>query len=385
MTSLDQTLAKLDSMASATGDYLAMAETIAGNGESLDNRAAKLELEQALKESAERTEKREALERINKRKDAMRANQNTLAMYDKAGRYIDGLAHPGHHAYLFGDSGSFKTTFVTALCMQALEENEALECHYWGFDVSPPYVKAIIDIDHERFSLFSNQTIADLHSFYADYLNNELPLDNTIIVLDTFKFLSNDVNGKNANKEAMHYIKKVIKLGAAWISIGHTNKDGKRQSGTAEIEQDSDALLRIDTAIDGNKAIASIKNGGRVRWGETNITIQTVISEDDKDHPERFWNKAIRNAQIIGSVDIERMKTANKKAPEMERIAKIILDYKTEHKEAINQTELIKRIRENELIDLSVREIKPALMAGNNRYWKATESKQHNQRLFNPI
>lgn len=342
---------------------------------------AEKEVATAFKESI----KRAALKEINERKEAMRANMQTLAMYDKSGRYIDGLAHPGHHAYLFGASGSFKTTFVTALCMQALEENDALECHYWGFDVSPPYVKAIIDIGHERFSLFPAQTVDDMKSFYSEYLNNELRLDNTIIVLDTFKFLSHDIQGKNANKDAMHYIKRIIKLGAAWISIGHTNKDGQRESGTAEIEQDSDALLRIDTAIDGSKAIANIKNGGRVRWGETNITIQTVISEDDKKRPELFWGNAIRQAQIIGSVDIERMKSINEKAPDMERIAKIILDYKTENKEAINQTELIKRIRENELIELSAREIKPALQAGNNRYWKCSESKQYNQRLFNPI
>jgi len=384
MTRYDKALEKIDALSALNPtviDYESIDQTLP-----LEVRASKIgdykeEMEAAFKESI----KRAALKEINERKEAMRANMKTLAMYDKAGRYIDGLAHPGHHAYLFGASGSFKTTFVTALCMQALDENEALECHYWGFDVSPPYVKAIIDIGHERFSLFPAQTVDDMKSFYSEYLNNELRLDNTIIVLDTFKFLSHDIQGKNANKDAMHYIKRIIKLGAAWVSIGHTNKDGESHSGTAEIEQDSDALLRIDTAIDGTKAIANIKNGGRVRWGETNITIQTVISEDDKDHPEIFWNKAIRNAQIIGSVDIERMKSINEKAPQMERIAKIILDYKTETKEAINQTELIKRIRENELIDLSVREIKPALMAGINRYWKSSESKQHNQRLFYPL
>jgi hypothetical protein len=270
--------------------------------------------------------------------------------------------------------------------MQALEENEALECHYWGFDVSPPYVQAIVGIDHERFSLFSNQTVVDMKSFYSEYLNNELRLDNTIIVLDTFKFLSNDINGKNSNKEAMHYIKSIIRLGAAWVSIGHTNKDGKSQSGTAEIEQDSDALLRIDKVLDGNKAIANIKNGGRVRWGETNITIQTVISEDDKERPHLFWGNAIRQAQIIGNVDIERMKSVNELAPDMERIAKIIQDYKATNKEAINKTELIKLIKDNEHIEQSAREISPTLKAGLNRYWKASMDKQnHNRQLYYPM
>lgn len=68
----------------------------------------------------------------------------------------------------------------------------------------------------------------------------------TVFILDTFKFLSADVNHKNATKDAMHLIKEVCKLGATFISLGHTNKDGEKFSGTAEIEQDSDGVLRID-------------------------------------------------------------------------------------------------------------------------------------------
>jgi|APLak6261699311_1056244.scaffolds.fasta_scaffold00948_5 hypothetical protein len=385
MTRYDKALEKIDAYAAQNTsaiNYDNIDQTLPLEERALTITDAKKELLAELKEMRKET----ALKEINERKEAMRANTQTLSMYDKAGRYIDGLAHPGHHAYLFGDSGSFKTTFVTALCMQALEENESLECHYWGFDVSPPYVQAIVGIDHERFSLFSNQTVVDMKSFYSEYLNNELRLDNTIIVLDTFKFLSNDINGKNSNKEAMHYIKSIIRLGAAWVSIGHTNKDGKSQSGTAEIEQDSDALLRIDKVVDGNKAIANIKNGGRVRWGETNITIQTVISEDDKERPHLFWGNAIRQAQIIGNVDIERMKSVNELAPDMERIAKIIQDYKAANKEAINKTELIKLIKDNEHIELSAREVSPTLKAGLNRYWKASMDKQnHNRQLYYPM
>jgi hypothetical protein len=384
MTSYDKALEKIDALSALNPtviDYESIDHTLP-----LEVRASKIgdytgDMKAAFKESS----KRLAIKEINDRKAAMRANTQTLATLSKAKRHIDGLAHPGHHTVLFASSGSFKTTFVTALCMQALEASEALECHYWGFDVSPDYVAAVVGIDHERFSLFTNETVAEMEDLYIEHINNDVRLDNTIIVLDTYKFLSSDVNNKNANKKAMHFIKDVCKLGAAWISIHHSNKDNKRESGTAEIEQDCDALLRIDTVVDGSKAIANIKNGGRVRWGETNITIQTVISEDDKERPELFWGNAIRKAQITGSVDIERMKSINEKAPQMERIAKIIMDYKTENKEAINQTELIKKIRENELIDLSVRDAKRALIEGSNRYWKCSENKQFNQRLFYPM
>jgi len=373
MTRHEKIAAKVDDMIARdapAGEFIAMAGDL--NEDELDEAYKKLMRGIALK-------------KIDERKEAMRANTKTLATFSKAGRHIDGIAHQGHHTVLFAGSGSYKTTFITALCMQALEENEALEVHYWGFDVNPPYVKAVDAIDHERFLLITNQTIDEMETFYHEYLHNELPLDNTIIVLDTYKFLSSDINNKNANKKAMHFIKDVCRRGAAWVSIHHSNKDGRRESGTAEIEQDCDALLRIDTVEDGNKAIANIKNGGRVRWGETNITIQTIISEEDKDHPELFWNKAIRNAEIIGNVNIERMKSLNEKAPQMEVIAKIILDYKTANNEGINQTELKKLIKENEFIELSDREIIPTLNAGSPRYWRCSMDKQnHNRKLYYP-
>ncbi|BCD62876.1 hypothetical protein NitYY0826_C1762 [Nitratiruptor sp. YY08-26] len=43
------------------------------------------------------------------------------------------------------------------------------------------------------------------------------------------------------------------------MSLGHTNKDGKLQSGTAEIEQDSDDIIKIEAITDGNKVQVEIK------------------------------------------------------------------------------------------------------------------------------
>mgnify|MGYP000706314670 CR=1 FL=1 len=75
----------------------------------------------------------------------------------------------------------------------------------------------------------------------------------------------------------MHLIKEVCKLGATFISLGHTNKDGERYSGTAEIEQDSDGVLRID-GIDeaNNQTVSTIKKGGRCRFDvkETSFTFK---------------------------------------------------------------------------------------------------------------
>lgn len=259
--------------------------------------------------------------------------------------------------------------------------------HYWGLDVSPPYSQAVVnEIDHPRFSLFENQTISDLKEFYADHIKSETRLDNTIIVLDTFKFLSNDINGKNANKDAMHFIKSICKLGAAWVSLGHTNKDGKSHSGTAEIEQDSDALLRIDSIIENGKAIANIKKAGRCRWGETNISLETVISEEDKDQPHLFWMNAIINTRVIEAIDIEKMKAAQKKAPQLEIIAEIISRHHADHSQPINKTKLIEAMKNNELLDLSQQETKDILIAGERKYWQSRRDKADNNKLlFYPV
>lgn len=328
-----------------------------------------------------------AVDKINQRKNAMRENAESILIHSNATRHIDGIAHAGHHTVLFGPSGSFKTTFLTALCLHALDKNEGLEVHYWGFDVSPPYAMAVVsELAHDRFSLFSNQTIIDMKSFYAEYFQSKLRLDNVIIVLDTFKFLSSDVNNKNANKEAMHYIKGICKLGAAWISLAHTNKDGKRESGTAEIEQDSDAVLRIDNVIEGNKGIANIKKAGRCRWGDTSITIETIISSEDKERPHLFWADAIRNAKVVDNVDISSLIKSSQMAPDMEIIAKIIYDYKITNRQAINKTELSKLIKLNEFITLTAREIDPTLKAGTGKYWIVSMDKQnHNRQLYSSI
>lgn len=333
----------------------------------------------------------DVVERIESRKRSMMATRDTIAHMANLKHHIDGLALQAHHTYIFGDSGSFKTTFITALCMKAIEANPEIEVHYWGFDVSPPYVKAVVDLVNEmgiqdRFYLFSDQTIIDMQAYYKDYLDGKIRLDNTIIVLDTFKFLSNDVNGKNANKDAMHYIKSICKLGASWLSIGHTNKDGVKQSGTAEIEQDSDGILRIDSCIDGEAGTANIKKGGRCRWGEPNLTIKTSILKEDKSNPSHFWYEAIKSAQVVDNVDIEKVKYLREISHKLKIVGEIIHGYFMDNQTPLNKTELSSLIKSNELLDLSQqKKIDEILRAGEGIHWKSERHKSDNNKLlFSP-
>lgn len=329
----------------------------------------------------------EALKRINERTKSMMATNESIKQYENLKHHIDGIALQAHHTVIYGGSGSFKTTFITALCFDAIKKDLDVQVHYWGFDVSPPYSQAVVKLVsennlQERFYLFADKTINELKEHYSDYLIGNIRMDNLIIVLDTYKFLSANVNDKNANKEAMHYIKSFCKLGAAWISIAHANKDNEKQSGTAEIEQDSDGLLRIDSVINDGKGTANIKKGGRCRWGEPNLTIETIIIEEDKANPSFFWYEAIKNSQVIGNVDIEKNKYLAVKAKEIEIIAEIIAQYQKENFEPIGKTELLNRIKEHDLLDLSKAERNKILDYGEGKYWRTERDKAANNKLL---
>lgn len=333
----------------------------------------------------------QSIEMINKLKTKMMATTSSIKHMKGLKHHIGGVALQGHHTVIFGPSGSFKTTFITALCFQALKENPELEVHYWAFDVSPPYIQATVKLINElgmkkKLLLFSDVTILDMTNFYKEHIKTNVRLENTIIVLDTFKFLSDNVNDKNSNKDAMHFIKKICKLGAAWVSIAHTNKDVQKQSGTAEIEQDSDGLLRIDSVISDGKGIANIKKGGRCRWGDTSLTIETTLTAEDRNNPSLFLYYAIKDARLIEYVDIEKLKAIQVQAKDMVVIAEIIKEYYTKNNQFINKTDLTTFIKANEMLELSQSEIKKILVDGEGKYWKTERNKSENNKLsFMPI
>ncbi len=330
--------------------------------------------------------KEDAKERLQRLKEAMKTDLTTIDKYSNRSHYIDGLLVPGHHTFLYGAAGSFKTTSTAALCLQALDKFPSLEVHYWGFDCSQPFIEAIVKhINHERFFIFSQQTANDMQSFYKEYIENDISLNNIIIVLDTYKFLSTDINNKNANKAAMHFIKSVCKLGAAWISLGHSNKNGESQSGTAEVEQDSDGILKIQSEVVNGKAYSTIEKAGRCRWGDASISLETIITMEDKESPHLFWLNAIQNLKITSHVDVALLKSQKEKQPQMEVIAKIINDEYAKSRTPINKTSLKKLINDNDFVSLSQRDVDKTLYEGNGKYWQIEANKEKNQQMFKPV
>jgi archaellum biogenesis ATPase FlaH len=181
---------------------------------------------------------------------------------------IDGLFVEGYHTYLYGASGSGKTTLLLNLGFEMVNRGYSVYFFYLDGDLfSASKISEEIDKRQiqDKYSILVEGTMQDYLLILQSLIDKREHLQKTVFILDTFKFLSDDVNNKNSNKKAMHFIKDVCKLGATFITLGHTNKDGKNQSGTAEIEQDSDALLKIDSINEDSTTISTIQKGGRCR------------------------------------------------------------------------------------------------------------------------
>ena len=184
------------------------------------------------------------------------------------------------HTFLYGASGSNKTTVIAWVIGEVLINFDDKICQFWSFDAAQDHETSIFnymktkDLHEDRYQIITGATSADFFSHYEKAIKVGSNLSDLVVVIDTFKFITENVNDKNANKKAMHFIKELLALGATVLSIGHSNKDGIKQSGTAEIEQDSDGVLRIDREVKTNgDVILSISKGGRVRFGCEGITL----------------------------------------------------------------------------------------------------------------
>ena len=222
---------------------------------------------------------------------------------------VDGIIAHNKHILIYGASGAFKTTLA---CRMALDmAADGLDIHYWSFDPTMQQAAALERVAREdgigeKMTILADSTISEFLEAYEDADDEELDMSNVVVILDTFKFLTKNVNDKNANKEAMHFVKNFIQVrGGTCVTLAHTNKDGKDNSGTAELEQDGDAMLRIDATKDEttNTATVTIKEGKRVRYIVKPTTF-TIDITANKQYPYTTLKSAARQAK---SVDIDKV------------------------------------------------------------------------------
>jgi hypothetical protein len=193
---------------------------------------------------------------------------------------IDGFIVKGYHTYLFGNAGGGKTTIAFFLAKEILESFAHMNVVFFYIDGTPTMAKNAMESFiklglQDRITITDSGTVSDYINELAQCIVGKVDLSNTFFIFDTFKYLTTDINNKNANKNAMALIKKLCHTtGATFLSLGHTNKDGEKQSGTAEIEQDSDAIFRIDSMTDSDPATSTIMPAGRCRLDPIEQTFQ---------------------------------------------------------------------------------------------------------------
>lgn len=228
---------------------------------------------------------------------------------------IPNLLAERHHTHLFGAAGSLKSS-VTAKLMVDLAKR-GYKIHYWGFDTNVGFNSALLEIIEDEglsptddFLLLVGATVRDFYEYYQATIATKEDLDDVVIVIDTYKFIVGNINDKKENAKAMHFIKDLQRLGATILSLGHTNKDGKLQSGTAEIEQDSDGLFKIEAITDGETVQVEIKKAGRVRFAyEKSLLFSTKVVKDG-DEVLR-WKKFLANIEPVDDdLDIEELRKA---------------------------------------------------------------------------
>ncbi len=236
----------------------------------------------------------------------------------RAQTYI-GLFGTGMVTVLFGAAGTFKTTVMARDCVDALKADSDLEVYMWSFDAAQSHENAIIELAKaegvaDRFHISNGVSSSDYNEMVDHVIGTEEDMRNTMFIVDTYKHVSSNVNDKSSNLEALTRMKQLGKLGCTVVTLAHSNKDKDKNSGTAEVEQDSDALLKIDaTEVDGTYTI-SITKFGRVRYDFEPCSYE--VAKPGKGRGYYDIMKSVKKLDKV--VDIER-EAKNTEAVERDR------------------------------------------------------------------
>ena len=184
---------------------------------------------------------------------------------------IDGLIQEKSHTVIFGASGTGKTTLMFYFTKEAKQNNPDLITYYFLLDGADQIALngAKYYGDEETLKIINLKQAKEIMEELRNIISIKQDLSNFLFVFDTYKKFQSDVNNKGANASHMHILRELTNLGATIVSIAHTNKDGKRISGTAEMEQDADAVIRITKMKSVSKVdmmTISLSEGGRIRW-----------------------------------------------------------------------------------------------------------------------
>lgn len=282
--------------------------------------------------------------------------------------FLENILPRGFHIIIYGAAGSGKTTIVLHLMKELIEEHSEAEVYYLYLDgqlgMAANYEQHLEEegLD-DRYSIITDGTANELMLVVEELVAESKNPENLVIVLDTLKYLNPDIISKSTNAKVLHRIKALTGKGATFISLHHTNKDGENFAGTAEIEQDSDALLKLVT-MDGDEEhtkVSTLKEGGRVRYffEEQSFTFK-------KGDPASV-------EMIDGQVDTDKL-TQQKQDSYLITIIKGILTSKG----SIPKSELEGLVKEDDDFDGSNKYLKSVLKRYIDTHWKFKKTGERN-------
>lgn len=302
---------------------------------------------------------------------------------------FEGLLAEGYHTVLYGAAGSNKTTISSWACVQMLKEFPTKIVHYWAFDSDRIHNNEIYKYTksegvNDRFLLITQKSADYFEEYYNEARDHGYDLSNLVIVIDTYKFITSDVNSKAANKKVLHEIKRLQTLGASILTLSHANKDGANFSGTGELSQDTDALMVIsrEKDEDSGNITTTIKTETRSRFGVPTGGI-TLMSNGKDVKGAEYHNKIFNNLKKIenrhessaNDIDVfakEKEIKAKKKLKEIEdtkeikEITRIIKYLKNGENTKALQTTIV---NEAKAIGLSERQVLKILRDYDDVHW----------------
>lgn len=283
--------------------------------------------------------------------------------------FIDGLIPVGYHIILYGAAGSGKTTIALHWCFEIVQKFHDVIVFYLYLDgqlgMAANYENFLEGKNVvERYNLLTNCNVNDTFNLIEKSVSaGEILPENILVVLDTLKYLNPNINNKDANVKAMQRIKKLTALGITFISLHHTNKDGENYAGTAEIEQDGDGLLKIETTQGDDKysKLSTIDEGGRVRFFM-------------KSRSYKFIQGKPQSVEEMSELIDAKKILLQKRDESAISIIKNILESNGE----LNKTELCKLLNEDDRFNCKERERNRILSTYTDKHWKITKGGERN-------
>ncbi len=260
-----------------------------------------------------------------------------------------GLIQEKTHVLLYGDSGTGKTTITFYLLKAMLDENPDLEVVYFLLDGADQIaLNARNFIQSERFNIVMNKTAAEILNDLALEVKNKADLQGMVYVFDTYKKFQNDVNNKKLNTQHLDAMRKLTSQGATCISIGHTNKDSGTFSGNAELEQDTDGVVRFNRLVDvadKEQMTVSLTEGARIRYRfqECSFRMPTNNPHPAKVEPTEFLDTQQWRDEKEDMRDIESTKNVIRDAGEKGIVQAALID-------KLSKEEMIGRNRAGDLL-----------------------------------